>query len=76
LEQKIIYKKKTKLQVIKNHETTNILEQNGIGNESVKLEVLQIEFANLIHNCNTSCKGDKFDTKSTPNSNDEDKICK
>jgi hypothetical protein len=40
----------------------------------VKLEVLQIEFANWIHNCNTSFKGDKFDTKSTPNSKDEDKI--
>lgn len=30
--------KKTKLQVIKNQETTNIAEQNGIGNESAKLE--------------------------------------
>jgi hypothetical protein len=30
--------KKTKLQVIKNQETTNIAEQNGIGNESVKFE--------------------------------------
>jgi hypothetical protein len=41
LEQKETFKKKekkTKLQVIKNEETTNIAEQNGIGNESVKLE--------------------------------------
>ncbi len=40
----------------------------------MKLEVLQIEFANLIHNSNTFFQGDKFDTKSTPNSKDEDKI--
>ncbi len=28
----------------------------------------------VINNSNTSFKGDKFDTKSTPNSKDEDKI--
>ncbi len=40
----------------------------------MKLEVLQIEFTNLIHNCNTSFKGNKFDTKSAPNSKNEEKI--